>query len=120
MSLQPKPVKQVTWMPLPKGGYENVEVKMLMGLEGELRVSMMKIKPNGGMPTHQDKAEIEVICLEGSGFVSVGEDKIPFKMGDRVTWPPNTDHRLWTSDDEMITLMIEKRYATTGPGKAEA
>lgn len=111
MSLTAIPVKQGTWMTFPRPGFDHVSVKMLLGLEGELRVSMLKIGPGGGIPSHQDKAEIEVICIEGNGFASVGDESVPLSSGERVTWPANVDHRLWTTDNEMVTLMIEKRYA---------
>jgi hypothetical protein len=48
-----------------------------------------------------------VVCLEGAGFVLVGEDSYPFDAGERVRWPANVMHWLWTESDEMTTLMIE-------------
>ncbi len=51
--------------------------------------------------------EVDVVCLDGGGSVSVGDETFVFRAGDTIRWPAYTMHRLWTEASEMTTLMIE-------------
>jgi hypothetical protein len=42
-------------------------------------------------------------------MTSVGDEQAPIHAGERVHWPAEVPHRLWTGDSEMVTLMIEHR-----------
>ena len=55
---------------------------------------------------------IDVVCLEGRGHVSVGEQVFEFEAGQRIHWPTDVPHRLWTEDSTMLTLMAEHPPAT--------
>jgi quercetin dioxygenase-like cupin family protein len=70
-------------------------------------IAMLKFARDAGFPAHAAPFEVDVICLDGAGFVLVGEDSYPFREGERIRWPANLLHRLWTESDEMTTLMIE-------------
>lgn len=45
---------------------------------------------------HSAPFEIDVICISGEGFVSVGKEVVRFRAGERVVWPADVIHRLWT------------------------
>ena len=55
-----------------------------------------------------------MICLEGEGRFSVDDESAPIKAGQRVQWPANRPHCLWTDTAPMLTLMVEHRR----PGSA--
>jgi quercetin dioxygenase-like cupin family protein len=81
----------------------------------ELFVSVLRFAPDATIHEHPDDLQVhEVICLEGSGFTSVGGETAPIRAGQRVTWPRGVPHRLWTEADEMTTLMVGR-----APGEGE-
>ena len=67
---------------------------------------MLRFSRYGGFPAHSAPFDVDVVCLDGAGFVLVGEDSYPFHAGERVRWPAHTMHRLWTASEEMTTLMV--------------
>jgi quercetin dioxygenase-like cupin family protein len=76
--------------------------------EPDLFVAMLRFARGSAIQEHADErgGTHEVICLEGSGFTSLGAEKAPIRAGERVTWPPGIAHGLWTEHDEMVTLMV--------------
>ena len=68
---------------------------------------MLRFSENAGFPTHAAPFDIDVVCLEGAGFVLVGEDSYLFRAGEQIRWPANVMHRLWTESEPMTTLMVE-------------
>jgi quercetin dioxygenase-like cupin family protein len=99
----PKP----DWLPLPREGTVGVECRVLLHRRG-LAIATLRFAPRATIDEHSAGFEIDVICLAGSGFVSVGDEAAPFRAGDRVLWPAHTKHRLWTEDEGMETLMVER------------
>jgi quercetin dioxygenase-like cupin family protein len=70
---------------------------------------MLRFGRNGNIDEHADDEHVhEVICLDGSGFTSVGGEAAALRAGERVTWPPGIPHGLWTEGDEMTTLMVAR------------
>jgi quercetin dioxygenase-like cupin family protein len=70
---------------------------------------MLRFGPDATIDEHADDEHVhEVICLEGSGYASVGREKAPIRAGERVTWPPGLMHCLWTAGEEMTTLMVAR------------
>ncbi len=59
-----------------------------------------------------------MLCLEGSGYVLVGEDTSPLNAGESVLWPKGELHQLWTDGEPMVTLMIEHLHQVDDPMKA--
>jgi quercetin dioxygenase-like cupin family protein len=57
---------------------------------------------------HDAPHEIEVLCLEGNGFVSLEGNAAPIGAGEAVRWPAGHPHRLWTEGSTMVTLMVER------------
>jgi len=106
MSLEILPVKRPIWTPLPFEGCVNVSSKALLSLD-HLGIAMLKFDPNATIHEHDAPIDIDVICLEGSGFTSIDGEQAPIKASERVRWPTGKLHRLWTEAGEMVTLMVE-------------
>jgi quercetin dioxygenase-like cupin family protein len=73
-----------------------------------IAVANLKFARNATIDEHSAPFEIDVICIDGEGFVSVGDDLSSFRAGDRVVLPCRISHRLWTEDAAMETLMLER------------
>jgi len=113
MPLEVRSVPRPDWAPLPRKGCKRVEVKVLLEAD-HLLVAMLRFRPGGTIDKHPSQFDGEVICLEGRGVTSVGDEQAQLRAGERVHWPAQIPHRLWTEDSEMVTLMIEHRGATDG------
>lgn len=72
-----------------------------------LVLAVLRFAPGGTIHEHDAPIDIDVVCLEGDGFVSVGAERFPFRTGESVRWPAGALHRLWTEATEMTTLMVE-------------
>lgn len=51
--------------------------------------------------------QVDVICIAGSGFTSVGSDTSVISADETINWPKGIEHGLWTTESTMETLMIE-------------
>jgi quercetin dioxygenase-like cupin family protein len=100
---QPKP----DWAPLPRQGAYGVEFRVLLRTEG-LFLANLRFGRAAAIDRHSAPHEIDVICVSGSGFTSVGDDEHGFHAGQTIRWPANVDHCLWTTDDSMETIMVER------------
>jgi quercetin dioxygenase-like cupin family protein len=107
MTADPQPVPRFAWDPVPRPGCVNVEGRVLLVHEG-LLVAMLRFAPQATIDEHSAGHEIDVVCLEGDGFISVEDRVNTFSAGQSLTWPAGRLHRLWTADHGMITLMIER------------
>jgi quercetin dioxygenase-like cupin family protein len=108
VALEIQPIQQPDWLPLPHEGCVQVEYKPLIKSKN-VALALLRFGPNGTIHEHPADIEIDVICLEGQGFTSVGGDWAAIQAGQRVHWPAGQPHRLWTEASEMITLMVEHR-----------
>jgi quercetin dioxygenase-like cupin family protein len=71
-------------------------------------IANLRFSPNATIDEHSAPFEVDVICIAGNGFVSVGEHSSPLEAGQTMVWPPGINHRLWTENSEMETLMVER------------
>ena len=102
----PVAVPRPEWSALPYPGCVGVEGKVLLH-SPELVLALLRFEPGGTIHEHAAAMVIDVVCLEGEGFVSVGAEQFPFRAGESVRWPAGAMHRLWTDATEMTTLMVE-------------
>lgn len=100
---QPKP----DWAPLPRDGCQGVDARVLLRRDG-LLIANLRFATNAWIDEHDASFDIDVVCLEGLGFVSVNGEPQTFAAGQRVFWPRGCLHKLWTESYEMQTLMIER------------
>jgi quercetin dioxygenase-like cupin family protein len=96
------------WEKLPRNGTVGVIGRVLLN-RAEIVIANLKFARNATIDEHSALSEIDVICLDGEGFVSVGDESQAFRAGDRIVWPAGVKHRLWTHDVPMETLMVERR-----------
>lgn len=87
-------------------GCVNVQYMPLLEKD-HLSLVMLRFDKSATIHEHAAAHEIDVICLEGSGFTKVSGEQSPIFTGDHIHWPAGKPHRLWTADDEMVTLMVE-------------
>jgi quercetin dioxygenase-like cupin family protein len=96
----------VTWAPLPRPGCRNVEFKVLLH-EPHLGLAMLRFGSHAAIDEHSAEFDVNVVCLAGRGFASVGSEVMELAAGSHVRWPASVQHRLWTEDSTMETLMVE-------------
>jgi quercetin dioxygenase-like cupin family protein len=109
VGVEVEPVPRWDWSPLPREGCHGVEGRVLLTLSPDSYVSMLRFGRDATIDEHADDEHVhEVICLEGSGYTSVGGEQAPIRAGERVTWPPGVMHGLWTEGEEMTTLMVAR------------
>ena len=107
MTIEVQTVPRPEWSPLPDEGCRNVDGKVLIA-EKDLVVAMLNFGRDGTIHEHPTGHDIDVVCLEGRGKMSVEGEEMEIAAGQRARWPANKSHRLWTEDGEMLTLMIER------------
>jgi quercetin dioxygenase-like cupin family protein len=81
--------------------------KVLLQRDG-LLVAMLKFDAQGTIHEHAAPFEVDVICLEGEGYISIEDHIWAFQPGLSLVWPAGRLHRLWTADQAMVTLMVER------------
>jgi quercetin dioxygenase-like cupin family protein len=107
MTDEPQPMPRPDWSPVPRPGCVNVDSRVLLVRDG-LVLAMLRFAPEATIDEHAAAHEVDVICLEGEGFISIEDRVNSFAAGQWLTWPADRVHRLWTADRSMITLMVER------------
>jgi len=102
-----EPFKISDWTPWPFEGFVGVSGSVILD-SPDLILALLRFESHASIPEHPGRAEAIVACLEGEGFTSVGGETAAFRAGQRVTWPRDVSHRLWTEDSTMTTLMVER------------
>lgn len=100
---QPKP----EWADLPRPGCKNVRFRVLLANE-DLAVANLRFSNKATIDRHDAPFEIDVLCLEGSGYASIEDEVFPIKAGQTIRWPKSKEHCLWTDGEEMETIMVER------------
>ena len=113
MTLKVQEWPRPEWSPLPREGCVGVEGRVLL-VTPRLALAMLRFARNATIDKHAAEFPVDVVCLEGSGSASVGESTAPLRAGQRIHWPAGEEHRLWTDDDTMITLMVEHHERGVG------
>jgi quercetin dioxygenase-like cupin family protein len=98
------------WQPIPRQGTVGVTGRVVLNRSG-IVIANLKFTPRAAIDEHSAAIEIDVICLEGQGFVSIDGKSSPLRVGERVVWPAGVTHCLWTEDSAMETLMVERSGA---------
>jgi quercetin dioxygenase-like cupin family protein len=108
MSVDVRPFPRPDWSPLPFDGCVGVEGKLLVR-EEDFFVAMLRFPEHATIHEHPGEADTIVVCIDGSGFTSVGGETASLREGQQVRWPKSVPHRLWTEASTMVTLMVERR-----------
>ena len=85
-----------------------MEGRVLIYEKGRFLISELRFGRGGTIDEHPGDSDAEVYCLEGAGFLSVGESVSSFETGQRVLWPKGINHNLWTTDNEMQVLIVQR------------
>jgi quercetin dioxygenase-like cupin family protein len=102
------------WTRVPRQGTVGVVGRVMLNRAG-IAIANLRFTLNATIDEHAAPFEVDVICVAGEGFVSVGTETSRFRAGERVVWPAGVNHRLWTEGTEMETLMVERhRQRKTG------
>ena len=105
MTVDVRPIRP-GWDPLPGDGVVGVNGRVLVR-EEDFFVAQLRFAEHATIHEHTGERDTIVVCIDGHGFTSVGEDTAPLREGQQVRWPRDIPHRLWTESSTMTTLMIE-------------
>lgn len=101
-------LERPSFEPLEQEGCKNVFIRSGVQTD-DVNVTLLRFGKSGTIHEHAANFDVDVVCLEGRGFTSVGSEESPIQAGQRVRWPAGQPHLLWTTDSEMVTLMVEHR-----------
>jgi quercetin dioxygenase-like cupin family protein len=62
--------------------------------------------PGGEMPEHAADELILCVCIDGHGFVKVGDETSELRANQAVPWPAGVTHKLWTAGASMTVLLV--------------
>ena len=105
MSITPQP--RPDWSDLLRPGCRGVRFRVLLHREG-LAVANLRFQPGATIDEHDAPYDIDVMCTSGAGYFSIDGDTFSLCAGQSAVWPRGKLHRLWTGDDEMETIMLER------------
>jgi quercetin dioxygenase-like cupin family protein len=71
-------------------------------------VAQLRFAEHATIHPHTGDRDAIVVCIEGAGFTSVGDQIAALREGQQVRWPKGVIHGLWTEGSTMSTLMIER------------
>ena len=74
----------------------------------------VRLVASGSIDEHAAPHDIDVACLEGSGYASIDGEEWPLRAGETLRWPRERRHRLWTDGNTMTTLMLERLGRSRG------
>ena len=106
MSIELRSFPRAQWTPLPHPDCRGVDGRVLVRRE-DMVIAMLRFARNATIHEHAADHAIDVLCVEGSGRLKLGDEEIPFEEGSVVRWPEGVPHQLWTEGSTMRTLMIE-------------
>jgi len=101
-------VLKPAWLPLRRAGSAGGEVRILLQRHRTV-LANLRFAEHATIDEHSAPFDVDVFCLAGSGFVSVGKEATPLSGGELISWPAGVNHRLWTEGSRMETLMVEHR-----------
>jgi quercetin dioxygenase-like cupin family protein len=107
MSVDIRPIPRPGWDPLPGESVVGVVGRVLVR-EDDFFVAELRFSEQATIHEHPGANETIVVCVEGEGFTSVGDETAPLREGQQARWPKGVRHRLWTEGSTMTTLMVEQ------------
>ena len=111
------PFPKPDWVTKSNDDAINVEMRLMLQ-HSSLTVAELRFGPFASFSAHDAPWSCHVLCLEGRGFVQVGNEKQTLSAGESVFWPARVMHRLWTEDSTMVTQMIEHLHEVDDPRQA--
>jgi len=97
------------WETLPRTGCAGVEARVCLK-DSRAVVATLRLSEHANIDIHTAPYDIHVLCIEGSGFVTCGEEVAELKSGESVLWPKDVEHNIYTENSRMQTIMLEHVY----------
>jgi mannose-6-phosphate isomerase-like protein (cupin superfamily) len=72
---------------------------------GELSITWVDVKPGGEQKPHSHGPQQVYVVIRGSGRMRVGEDERDVHEGQMVFIPPNVEHGIVNSGEEVLTYV---------------
>jgi quercetin dioxygenase-like cupin family protein len=107
VTLDIRPFARLGWEPLPGEGVVGVTGRVLVR-EDRFFVAQLRFAERATIHPHAGDRDTIVVCIDGEGFTSVGDETSQLREGQQVRWPRGVVHNLWTEGSAMCTLMIER------------
>lgn len=98
---------RLNWEPIRRQGTVGVNGRVLLNRSG-IVIANLKFAAGATIDEHSASIEIDVLCLDDQGFVSIDGKSSPFRAGESIVWPAGVNHRLWTENAAMETLLVER------------
>ncbi len=117
--MSPKDFPKGQWSPKLNDNAEGIDVRLLLR-DRNLVIAQLRFETRAIFDAHTAPWDCHVLCLEGAGFVRVGDDTFNLVAGQTVFWPKRVMHQLWTDGSMMVTEMIEHVHQVDDPEKAWA
>ena len=109
----PHAFRRPDWVAVARDGCVDVESRVIL-VDDDLGVAMLRFGPHGTIDEHAAPHDIDVACVEGSGYASIDGKEWPLRAGETLRWPRESKHRLWTDGKTMTTLMLERLGRSRG------
>jgi quercetin dioxygenase-like cupin family protein len=100
-----RPIPRLGWDPLPNS--TGIVGRVLVREDDFFFVAQLRFSEHATITEHAGERDTIVVCIEGEGFTSVGDETSRLREGQQVRWPKGVVHGLWTEASMMSTLMIE-------------
>ena len=93
--------------PIRRQGTIVVNGRVLLNRSG-IVIASLKFAPGATIAEHSASIEIDVLCLDDQGFVSIDGKSSTFRANGFIVWPAGVNHRLGTENAAMETLLVER------------
>ena len=85
-----------------------------VGIEGQVihsdgrgLVSELAFGTNARIEPHANPNTTWFICIEGGGWVGVGDERTRIAAGEAALWPADLTHAAWTEHSHMRAFVVE-------------
>ena len=72
---------------------------------GELSITWVDVEPGGEQKPHSHAPQQVYVITRGSGRIRVGDDERDVREGSMVFIPPDTEHGIVNTGDEVLTYI---------------
>lgn len=72
---------------------------------GELSITWVDVEPGAQQPPHDHDPQQVYVITRGSGRMKVGDQEQDVTVGHMVFIPPNTEHGIVNTGDEVLTYV---------------
>jgi quercetin dioxygenase-like cupin family protein len=107
VTLEINPIPRPGWDPLPYDGCVGVVGRVLVR-EWGFFIAELRFSEHATIHEHPSDNDHIVTCIQGEGFVSVGDEVVPIREEQQTLVPRGVTHRIWTEDSTMTALVFDR------------